>query len=64
MLNDNLAPIPAIRGTLIEPRESTLKGHSIDLVCAGEEPIAIHSAGREAADQQRTAALPWPASRL
>ena len=44
------APISAIRGTLIEPRESTPKGSLDDLACAGEEPIAIHYAEREAAD--------------
>ena len=44
------APISAIRGTLIEPRESTPKGSLDDLACAGEEPIAIRYAERDAAD--------------
>ena len=44
---DKLAPSPAVRGTLIEPRKRP-KGSLDDLVGAGEEPIAIHSAEREA----------------
>ena len=45
--NGEVAPSPAVRGTLIEPRKRP-KGSLDDLVGAGKEPIAIHSAEREA----------------
>src|SRR5436190_617857 len=48
------APIPAVRGPLIEPRESTLRGHSMTSSAReridGRQSIGRHECGHRPAD--------------